>query len=562
MEHRAESVRDALEVLFKGTDLPPEIEQIRDQVSATPAAAMGAEYAIRYDLDEALSRLRLTLDERSWELVQARTLSIEPPPKLRELASNYTLTRARVQQIEAKSAGRLRQAAGAISGGLANRAATRLAREIGVAMRLSSASQLSSVESLGGLDDVRVRILLWLGGPYRAADGWLVRTTATDVASDTKRLLFELTARSPVNIATAAEAVVSQGVSAAEAAAWLERVPNFKHVGDQIVRWGPSMADKAHTVLILAHTPMTREELFGAIGGTSLRSMTNQLFADSRFKRTSLRDFGLAGWHHDEYTSVADEIREEVERQGGQAHLQQLVRVVSERYHVADSSVRAYALGPGFVRSPDGLIRNRRADERPVLKTQPTALTRAVYIRSDGYSIRLPVTEALLRGSGVPIPNSLAVALGLAPTDSKTYELNGIQQLWVGWPSLQPSIGSLRHALQSLHATDGDELFLDLRRDKTAKVWIVSAAMMAGTAGVDRVALLTGVEGGPGALDRIGVATGLPYPPSPTASEVAARLTARKELDLAALVSATGDRRQERTAGDRFIASLIETLRD
>ena len=79
-------------------------------------------------------------------------------------------------------------------------------------------------------------------------------------------------------------------------------------------------------------------------------SFGNQLASDQRLKRTGVPHLGLREWDHDEYTGIADEIAQEITRQGGTASLEHLVEYISTNYGAAPNSIRSYASGDRFAR--------------------------------------------------------------------------------------------------------------------------------------------------------------------------------------------------------------------
>jgi len=559
----AKSVRDALDAVLRDEAAPREVRGFATWLGGLDALAFGARFSQQYAVEEALNDLEARFDMRSWAILEARILAVSEQQTLDELGRRYGVTRERVRQIESKAVSLLRDEGNRAGSGVLRRMAARVREELGFAIRTSQLTEMTFLGS--GVDPVtrREKVLLWLAGPYRRTDGWLIRQTFPDLIKQTRFLLDQRTEHGPASLVDVRSALEQLGVRASEVPAWFEYVGGIRVFGDRVVRWSGSMADKAHAVLTLRGVPTARDELFALIGGTSPQSMANQLFGDARFKRTTLRHFGLVEWDHDEYTSVADEIREELERRGGEAGIDDLIRHIATTYHVAESSVRAYASGPLFVKTGMGRIRNRRDGEIASVKTTDAALTRGVYTRSDGWAWRTAVTTDLLRGSGAQFPTPVAAALGIEPGASKTFLLHGVP-LWVGWPSLQASVGSLRVAATSAGASLGDELFLTLRLDGTAGIDLLAADELSASLGTERLARLVGVEPGEGVMDRIGVAIGLSFPPSPTIAALARRLTARKEPELAALLPAASSVREapRGRAGDRFLDVLLDSLQD
>ena len=138
---------------------------------------------------------------------------------------------------------------------------------------------------------------------------------------------------------------------------WIVSVSSYRIEGDLVLPWGGSLSDKALVILSIESRPMTAEELLERTAPSgSMRSFGNQLVSDQRLKRTGVRHWGLREWDHDEYTGIADEIAQEITRQGGTASLEHLVEYISTNYGAAPNSIRSYASGHRFARDARGQI--------------------------------------------------------------------------------------------------------------------------------------------------------------------------------------------------------------
>ena len=140
--------------------------------------------------------------------------------------------------------------------------------------------------------------------------------------------------------------------------------------------------------------------------------------------------------------------------------LKHLCSVLAARYGVAESSVRVYAAAPIFARTASGAI-TLRPDGVPFEFDDDPATSSACFRHEDHWSLRMPVTSDLLRGSGRSIPTQFAAYLGCQPGRNKE-----LATAWgdvrVAWPLATPwpSIGSIRPALAATDAEEADILFL------------------------------------------------------------------------------------------------------
>jgi len=165
-------------------------------------------------------------------------------------------------------------------------------------------------------------LLLILAGEYRVQDSWIMES---DIESRTISVLSELTERGPAPLGSAIERMGALGVRDELRIQWIERQQAFRIMADHIVSWGRSMADKAAAVLAAVGEPLEPEDLFERIGeDKNFRGFKSQIQSDERFRRRGLKLYGLSEWGGEEYTTIVDEMTEELERQGGWMDLDEL----------------------------------------------------------------------------------------------------------------------------------------------------------------------------------------------------------------------------------------------
>ena len=530
---------DILVAMQREAELPVEIAKAMEGLGSIDLRGWASAMAPTYDPWSPVRGFLAGLDDRDRTLVRERLVTLDRPATLEDLASRLGVTRERVRQVESKLAKQLRSMASDHHSAL-GRAVKRVQAGIGLAMQVAHAEASEGLSELkpAPLDTLETGMILWLAGPYQVTGEWLVRRPTQKAVEGTRKALRAITSSGTAGLGAVEDALQALGMRSTEVREWVVSVGGFRVHDEQVVRWGGSIADKAETVLRLNETPLSREELAMRLGpGTNWRSMANQLYGDPRFKRTGIRHFGLAQWDNDEYTGVADEIAQEIGRQGGEAQLEHLVTYVSTTYGVAGSSVRAYASGPRFERAPSGAIRLRT---EPSLRrgTRSIEMTRGAFLMDGAWGFRVRVTDQHLRGSGFPIPEAVARAFGLEPRGTRDLD-SPWGNVRLGWPSLQPHIGSIRQALEAMHAVEGDLLFL-AASDSAVDFQHVARGVLEGLDGLDRLAAEVGSDGSAG--DRLSlVARALALEEASSAATVARRLRARGEDELASLATPEED---------------------
>jgi hypothetical protein len=281
--------------------------------------------------------------------------------------------------------------------------------------------------------------------------------------------------------------------------AWISRLGCLRSIGDNYLRWDGTTLDRLERLLRLRGKPSTAEELVADLGeDLNQRGIKYRLMDDPRFVRINKQSqFALPEWGFDEYTGITDEIAQEIERCGGVADAEHLVRTISSTYGVAETSVRAYLGAPMFIRADNGSVRLRGdLDGQPPVEVDlPSAadccLTHA------GWGLRVQVDADVLRGSGKAISAAFARQVGVGPGDKTT--IPGPEStITVSWPVSSisgPSIGSIRPEAHALDASPGDLLILVYLADQTRfETAIVRASDLEAADGLSRLALLHGIK--------------------------------------------------------------------
>ncbi|WP_343954435.1 hypothetical protein, partial [Nonomuraea longicatena] len=369
---------------------------------------------------------------------------------------------------------------------------------------------------------------------YEQVDGWLVAGGADDLREKTRQLFAD----GPRPMAEGAAMVTQLGVREDVAEHWIVAVPNLRVLDQYVVPWPRSVNDKAEAVLAVAGKPLSPEEIQERIGEDySLVGIRNQLTADRRFLRLDRNKYGLTRWGGDEYLGIREMIVREIERAGGEASVSTVVSSLTGKYDVSESSVRAYAGGPGFERTQRGWIRVAGTAQpgevvEPYQPRKDVSETRRSFRSRDGrWWHRVDIGAEHLRGSGSPLPTGFAAYLGMAPGGQLTAATTS-GDVVVSWHN-QPTMGSIRNVLTDFKASEGDHVFLTVSDGGELLTRHLPAANPA-LSPIGRAMHLIGytapVNSEAEALHLIGARIGLPETATP--DEVINRLRERGDRDI------------------------------
>ncbi|WP_084957409.1 sigma factor-like helix-turn-helix DNA-binding protein [Thermoactinospora rubra] len=447
--------KDVVEKLFLGV-----FERLLEP--ADQAAQVRAAHPER-PLPELIDLLFVDLDERQRAIARDRLYAAQRAT-LDELAQRFNVTRERIRQIE-------RDLRDHVEAWLAGPEAAPLVGHVAwLRGRLGSAvpaDDLAAIvpwhhDELKTLGIPAWRFVRTLLSGYEQADGWLVAGGADELREKTRQLFSD----GPRPLEEAVTMVAQLGVREDVAERWIRSVPQLRILENYVVPWPRSINEKAEAVLAISGDPMTPEEIQERIGEDySLVGIRNQLTADDRFLRVDRNKYGLARWGGEEYLGIREMIAREIERAGGEAPISAIVANLTSRYDVSESSVRAYAGGPGFERTQRGWVRvagSSPPGSGPAEPYQPrkdVSETRRCFRSRDGrWWHRVDVNAEHLRGSGSPLPTGFAAYLGMAPGGSLTASAPS-GDVVISWHN-QPTMGSIRNVLAEFKAAEGDHVFL------------------------------------------------------------------------------------------------------
>jgi len=500
---QAKKVGDALEELGH-RELPGVVSIAWEEICSVQVDALAPRPPSNY-LDTFIGRLSESLGDKRveaifWERIAPSASTLE------EIGTQLGVTRERVRQLQVKGETQAR----ALVDGEFQRVRWRadaLFRQLGTAFPTGADWADAAIASAVAGGDAQYSerlgsLLLWLAGPYRCySDGWtrtgelphpgvIAKAVDDDGALDELRLIDELEA---------------SGLAPPAAAEWIAQYVTTRTITGVTYIWDGSVTDKAAILLRLSGIPMTAEDLTAAIGeGHGVRSTRTRLLEDDRFKRVDRQNIGLRDWPMDEYTGIADEIAEEIERRGGACEIGELVAVVAQNYNLSPASVEAYTAAPRFV-VEQRIVRFRRPDEPFVSRRNVTQEARCYLLGGGRCSFRMTVDRDILRGSGRPIPEGLGVWLGVRPGIRRVISF-GENDIPVTWPDtalLGPSIGSLRRVVEELGVELGDWIVITFDREQaTGSAALIDRDRLAKLKRDEQVSVLTGITWSPGEMEK------------------------------------------------------------
>ena len=449
---------------------PPEIRDLWDSLGDLRTRQLATELVMQYSVPDLVRRALAPTDGRMRDILYNRVFCTGRPITLKFIGERWGITRERVRQLELKAKAHLKRLHMADFQPIIRRSKT-LRQYIGSAVPVSHPS---IEEALTWTTDdffpnceiqpeFAGALLLWLAGPYRVHDNWLL--TDPKLPHDTRDALLSRTSeRGLISNDSIAETLAQRDIAECHRNDWLNHLGDFLRVDGGVIYFKGTIPDKARALIRYHNRPLTVEEMLKDIGSDSVRSVRQRLIDDAGFWRVNKQgQFVIAGTPgYDEYTGITDEITQELERCGGQASYVHLVKTLSAAYGVKENSIAAYINTPMFSKDDNSIVRVRDSDQDIEVSTD-IEKTAACYCTNDCiWYWRVKVSPDMMRGSGRLIPNAFAQQLGCNLGDKIEVE-SECGPITLSWPLSSvtgANIGSVRCALTHYGARIGDLLFI------------------------------------------------------------------------------------------------------
>ena len=530
---------------------PPEIEHLWRSLGRVRARDVAGEFVKRYSVPELMSKVLTPLDERLREIVAKRITATDRPVTLEALGERMRVTRERIRQLEKKALIHLERVRTSEFRPVIRRAqAVRAKLGVGVPAddKILRDTLNWATEDIGQNTNIPPKfaaaLLLWLAGPYKKRQGWLLaeqhlRKLTLDA------LLDRRDDRGRVPNESIDEVLTQLGFNERTHAAWLRLFRDLLKVDDGYLYFRGSIPEKVRTLLRFHRRPMLIEEMIDLLGSSSIRSVRQRLINDPGFWRVNKQgEFVIAGTPgYDEYTGITDEIVQEIEACGGEALFEHLVKKLSQMYGVKENSVAAYVSTPMFTKDNSGFVRVRDSEIAVDVSTDITKVAGCYQKPDSSWFWRILVDKDAVRGSGRLVPNAFAKEVGCGLGDK--IEVDTTEgKLTFSWPlssTTGATIGSLRTALVSCGAELGDYLFVCATKPKVSFERLSKHTLDSAGTELQRVCLMIGAgeaQGDNDATTKIATALGISRVEEDSVLvECRRKLNARGESDLAEMIA-------------------------
>jgi Sigma-70, region 4 len=226
-----------------------------------------------------------------------RTLSAST---LQELGDYFGVSRERIRQVESACTKVIRRRLETARFRPLVEASARFTETIGLAIPISVAETAGlcgiSGESIERASFMRC-FLLWLSGSYEVTDEWVIKQPVNQSIWKTQRVTKSLLGRGPASSEELIGNVCALGFRKDVARQWVSKFGQVRVLGPMAIRWEGSLADKATAILEFQSEPMNKGRISELLGSDhSIRTLSNYLSADERFKRFGPDLFGLSKW--------------------------------------------------------------------------------------------------------------------------------------------------------------------------------------------------------------------------------------------------------------------------
>lgn len=528
---------------------PLEIKQIWNELENLNTSELAGEVTKCYSVSKLITQELGSLDERSLYIVNKRIFAVEHAATLEELGSKFGITRERVRQIEQKALLKLERFRSNEYLPVLRRAES-LSNRIGCAVQIKHPAledalnwAVEDIEENGSVKQLAKSLLLWLAGPYKVYQNWLLKDVGLGEHT-TNTFLQCRDHRGMINENTAQEIMNNLGIKIEHHQSWLKHLLKFLRVDGGLIYFQGNILDKAYALLQYFAKPMTVEEMLEYIGSDSDRSFRQRLIDDPRFWRINKQnEFVLANTEgYDEYTGITDEIIQELELCGGQASISYLVEKLSRIYGVKENSIVAYLNTPMFTKDENGNVRVRDTEDIIDIKTDISKSAACYLLNDDAWCWRIKIDKDALRGSGRVIPNAFAMKLGcnLGKKISVPTEFGEITLSWPLTSTTGAYIGSLRQVLDYHGVAIGDYLFLNATSPYVTFSCLKQDKLNIEDSNLVKLALLLGAtncDTENEALFKIATALDIKQTSKETIlTEASQKLTSKGEIDLCQLI--------------------------
>jgi hypothetical protein len=271
----------------------------------------------------------------------------------------------------------------------------------------------------------------------------------------------------------------------------------MRELNGAVYAWNGNVASKAVVVLAAHGRQASADEVASAFGsGMTASRVRNALSTDSRVVRSGKRMWALVTWGFEEYSGIAEEIRERLDANGGgPLPLRPLIDELVDKFGVSEASVRVYSDAPAFVVA-DGAIR-LRTSENPYPVFTDLSRVRGVYVDGRAFIVHLALDAGIIRNGSCYVHRIVAGRLGVVPGDRAVYSYgdNPVQLHWPVTSGTGPLLTGLRPVFDDRAVNPGDVLRLKFKPvDAQVTAERINENMVGITDHVARLRALTGLD--------------------------------------------------------------------
>ncbi|WP_168770891.1 sigma factor-like helix-turn-helix DNA-binding protein [Glaciibacter flavus] len=444
-----------------GLTLPPSVEAAQSVLSNLTAGAWFVARDAPPALSDVLARHLALLSEKELVIVRGRVLA-KSPQTLDQIGKTLGVTRERIRQIESKVMTRIASWVDDASDlglfSLAIRAKVhRLSR---LASMLEEMPQLT--HGIVGLDQPAWFVLDRFDDSFESDGTWIAEPSIDELRAETA-LRFQAAEIGPglAPMVSLRESTMDwTALNDGDLEDWLEDCGYRPLEGHFLAPSVKSVPDLAASLLQIRGVACSLDDIHSAVvADRSIGTLQNALNVDPRFVRLDRSDWGLSEWGAREYTGIRDAI-ELIVQERGSITIDELISDLTSSFTVSPRSILAYASAWPFALT-DGVVQMAAA---PKVVQKSLSQTRNVYrVGPDAWALRIEVSGEHLRGSGSPLPSSLAAALGMMPGDRMSVE-SPHGPVTLSWMTLQPSLGSIRTNLLEADPEIGSEVLMTISK--------------------------------------------------------------------------------------------------
>ena len=442
-----------------------------------------------------------SLDMRRQVILSSRTLAFSGARILQDIASEFSVSRERIRQVEVGliknleqlsqteawepvlwRAHRVRLIAGAAFPSGDDRAEALLAPD----------QPCSNVEA-----DIVRSVILRLAGPYKLADGWLI-ADAEKLEAARLRLVEEAKNAGSVQFEAALEVMAAAGLRPRFFGSWLSHWSGMREIRGSVIEWPQTLGGRMLSLMRLRASPASPDELLTDLGpDVGMRSLRTRLSSSDEFVRVGVSKWGLRTWRLPKYRGIVAAITEELSQNGPSLAIDELASRLSAVWGVSENSVISLCNAPRFV-VDDRMVRFRRDDEPFCVSTDLSQACGVFKPSNNAVSVLIDVDDDLLRGSGRFVAEQVAGLLAFGPGEERVFAV-GSGAIGLYWPDTSisgPAIGSLRVLAEELDAGLGDRLRITLYDDTlSADVHLVARKRVETLDGDSLLTEVTGLAG-------------------------------------------------------------------